>query len=76
MATKQYGKINQQIVYIKLGKYSVLKIKMSNICLNHLNDGINRILGLVLNIAQVYSARPENRVSLGNVMLDFLSLGG
>ena len=38
---------------------------MSKICFNHLNGRINRILGLVLNIAQVYPTRPENLNSLG-----------
>ena len=38
---------------------------MSKICFNHINGRINRILGLVLNIAQVYPARPENLKSLG-----------
>jgi len=34
-------------------------------CLKHWNGSINTILGLVLIIAQVYPARPENIKSLG-----------
>jgi len=54
IATKQNSKITQRI------SYSVLNIKMSKICFNYWNGRINRILGLVLNIAQVYPAWPKN----------------
>jgi len=65
IATKQNSKITQRISYFKVRKLSVLNTKMSKFCVNHWNGRINRILGLVLNIAQVYPARPENLKSLG-----------
>jgi len=66
IATKQNSKIaTQHISYFKVRKKSVLNMKMSKFCVNHWNGRINRIIGLVLNIAQVYPARPENLKSLG-----------